>query len=212
MYVVIVVMLHVRCIVGTLLVAAGFCLDCCFARHFEVMHPKLENPQKTMTDMRLRLRLYQKKSRRRTGELVAGDLLSPAMRRTVSTTEASQSAARAVIQAPRRNRRTCFVSSLAVLCNVVIGSITILPTSAAADELPKPKTAYCIGDQAHPGNFGCAEAGWTAGAIHRNLGVPQERLVGSDPEQRMVMSTLVKMERYYDEEVPLMPKDVQDTW
>lgn len=133
------------------------------------------------------------------------------MRRTVSTTEESQSAARAVIQAPRRNCRTRFVSSLAVLCNVVIGSITILPTSAAADELPKPKTAYCIGDQAHPGNFGCAEAGWTAGAIHRNLGVPQERLVGSDPEQRMVMSTLVKMERYYDEEVPLMPKDVQDT-
>ena len=165
-----------------------------------------------MTDMRMRLRLYQKKSRRRTAELVAGDLLSPAMRRTVSTTEASQSAARAVIQAPRRNRRTRFVSSLAVLCDVVIGTITILPTSAAADELPKPKTAYCIGDQAHQGEFGCAEAGWTAGAVHRDLGVPQERVVGSDSEQRMVMSTLVKMERYYDEEVPLMPKDVQDTW
>jgi hypothetical protein len=104
------------------------------------------------------------------------------------------------------------VSSLAVLCNVVIGSITILPTSAAANELPKPKTAYCIGDQAHPGEFGCAEAGWTAGAIHRNLGVPQERVVGSDSEQRKVISTLVKMERYYDEEVPLMPKDVRDNW
>ena len=152
------------------------------------------------------------KQKAQTAELVAGDLLSPAMRRTVSTTEASQSAARAVIQAPRRNRRTRFVSSLAVLCDVVIGTITILPTSAAADELPKPKTAYCIGDQAHQGEFGCAEAGWTAGAVHRDLGVPQERVVGSDSEQRMVMSTLVKMERYYDEEVPLMPKDVQDTW
>jgi len=159
-------------------------------------------------------RLHQKRRRRRTAELVAGDLLSPAMWQTVSTTEASQSAARAVIQAPRWNRRNRFVSSLAiaVLCNVVIGSITILPTSAAADELPKPKTANCIGDQAHPGEFGCAEAGWTAGAIHRNLGVPQERVVGSDSEQRMVTSTLVKMERYYDEEVPLMPKDVRDNW
>ena len=157
-------------------------------------------------------RLHQKRRRRRTAELVAGDLLSPAMWQTVSTTEASQSAARAVIQAPRRP--FYFVSSLAiaVLCNVVIGSITILPTSAAADELPKPKTANCIGDQAHPGEFGCAEAGWTAGAIHRDLGVPQERVVGSDSEQRMVTSTLVKMERYYDEEVPLMSKDVRDNW
>jgi len=147
-------------------------------------------------------------------EMVAGDE-SPAIRQTVLTQLAAEaSAVRAVTQAPRPLMSSGWPSrSLASLAlSVVLGSIIILPTSAAAaDEIPKPETAYCIGDKAHPGKFGCAEAGWSAGAVHRNLGVRQ-RVEGSESEQRLVITTMVKTERYYDEEVPLMPKDVQDNW
>ena len=97
------------------------------------------------------------------------------------------------------------------LCIVTFLLLTPPTSAAAADELPKPDTARCIGDKENPGKLGCAEAGWTAGAIPRNLGVRQ-RVEGSEAEKRMIIMTMVKTERYYDEEVPLMPKDVQENW
>ena len=125
---------------------------------------------------------------------------------------------RAAVQRPprRQSMHCCRTWNGLLPCRLALCIVTFLllapPTSAAAPgELPKPDTAHCIGDKENPGTFGCAEAGWTAGAIPRDLGVRQ-RVEGTEAEQKMTIMTMVKTERYYDEEVPLMPKDVQENW
>lgn len=123
----------------------------------------------------------------------------------------------AVQRPPRRQSMHCcrtwngLLPCRLALCIVTFLLLTPPRSAAAAGELPKPDTAHCIGDRENPGKFGCAEAGWTAGAIPRNLGVRQ-RVEGSEAEKKMTIMTMVKTERYYDEEVPLMPKDVQENW
>ena len=151
-------------------------------------------------------RPYQKRKRPICMGTVAGCQL-PGIRRPVRA---------AAQRPPRRSSMHCCrcrtLNGLLALCIVTFLPLLIPPISAAAaGELPKPDTAHCIGDKENPGKFGCAEAGWTSGAIPRNLGVRQ-RVEGSEAEKRIIIMTMVKTERYYDEEVPLMPKDVQENW
>lgn len=140
-------------------------------------------------------RLYMYHQRRRPTDMVAGDRL-PAIQPL-----------RAAAEGPCRRWNLFRCLALCVVTLLLL-LVLIPPISAAADELPKPDTAYCIGDKENPGKFGCAEAGWSPGAIHRNLGVRQ-RVEGSEAD---VIMAIVRTERYYDEEVPLMPKDVQENW
>ena len=140
------------------------------------------------------------KRRRRTDTVVGGQL--PAIWPKARASRAA---------AERHCCRTWNLSSQLALCVVTFLLLVPSTSAAAAGELPKPDTAHCIGDKENPGKFGCAEAGWTSGAIRRNLG-KRQRVEGSEAEKRMVVMTMVKTEKYYDEEVPLMPKEIQENW
>mmetsp|Transcript_11889 Transcript_11889/g.25125 ORF Transcript_11889/g.25125 Transcript_11889/m.25125 type:complete len:187 (+) Transcript_11889:80-640(+) len=85
--------------------------------------------------------------------------------------------------------------------------ITASPVVFAASE-DLYEAAACVPDQAVPGEWSCAEPGWTPGAIERDLGVAQ-RLDGNEDERDRIQYIIDDMEDYYDREVPLMPDNVR---
>lgn len=88
--------------------------------------------------------------------------------------------------------------------------ITATPVVFAATE-DLYESAACVTDQDVPGEWSCAEPGWTPGAIARDLGVAQ-RLDGSEDERDRIRYIIDDMEDYYDREVPLMPDNVRGRW
>ena len=88
-------------------------------------------------------------------------------------------------------------------------SALLVPVLAATEDLYE--TPSCVPDQDVPGEWSCAEAGWTPGSIERDLGVSQ-RLDGSEEERDRIRYVIDDMEDYYDREVPLMPDSLKGRW
>lgn len=100
-------------------------------------------------------------------------------------------------------------ASVSLCCAVAYSLTTTTCVHAASEDLLE--TAFCVPDQDGPGEWACAEAGWTPGVIERDLGVAQ-RLDGSEDEKDQIRYVIEDMEQYYDTEVPLMPQSVRSRW